>query len=423
MSWITNWLSFFGGKTTDTNGVHYSGAATVFDSGYVTSKGPNTFDEAASVASVFKCYRIIGETFGSFQAGYYKKDDKGNSIPYTEHPLYNLYNSEPNPLYSAMTYWETACMHVAYGNHYSYHNTDQNGKTISFDLLNPEQIQMFVWDNKIWYRDIQTQTTYSQDEIIHVKGPSKDGLIGMNPLRYAATSFNAAKSSGQYVDSVYENGAFIGGALLTDKELDDDAQARLSKSWADAYGGSKKAGGTAVLEQGVKFQEIRMKPQDLDIIQTRQYQDSDISGLFRVPLHLINALERSTNNNIEQQDIDFAKHCMRIYAKRFESEYNRKTVPKDKIGKEFLRFNMDSLLRGDTKSRAEYYKTRYFINSITPNEIRRLEKETTIEGGDELYFETMAKMGSDNKNIGENGTQNKERSKQNGQYQLNGQLN
>lgn len=409
MSWLQNTLAFFGKKKSGSVGVAGSSHATIFEDGYIPGNGPKTFDEAMAISAVFKCARIIGETFGSFSVEYLKLDEEGNAIAYTENALFNLIKFEPHQLYSSQTYFETAAMHVAInGNHYAYINRDGNGAIKSFDLLDPEQIILFTWDNKIWYRDQSTNTTYSQEEIIHVKGPSKDGLIGMTPISYVSTTFNAAKSSGEYVDAVYENGAFIGGALTTDKTLDDPQRAKLAKSWAEAYSGRKKGGRTAVLEDGVKFQQIRMKPQDLDIIATRKYQDSDITGLYRVPLHLVNALERSTNNNIEQQDIDFAKHCMRPYVKRFEQEYNRKLVPKKRRGKEFMRFNIDSLLRGDTKSRGEYYKTLYFINSITPNEIRQSEKKPTIPNGDETYYETMARLGLEKKNIGENGTQNKQ---------------
>lgn len=408
MSWLQETLRFFAGKKTGTNGVMGSSRATIFDTGYVPGKGPKTFDEAMAISTVFKCGRIIGETIGSFSCGYFRQDEDGNAMPYKEHKLYGLVNVEPHPLYTSFTYWETAAMHVAIdGNHYAYMNRDTNGEIESFDLLNPESMVVFTYQNRIWYRDQNTNTTYSQDDIIHVKGPSKDGLIGMTPISYAATTFNGAKAAGEYVDSVYANGAFIGGALMTDKELSNDQQTKLIESWQSAYGGSKKAGGTAVLEDGVQFKEIRMKPQDLDIILTKKYQDSDISGLYRVPLHLINALERSTNNNIEQQDIDFAKHCIRPYIKRIESEYNRKLVPSDKRGKEFIRFNMDSLLRGDTKSRGEFYKTMYYINAFTPNDILKLENQKTKPNGDETYLETMSKLKLDAKSVGENGTQNK----------------
>ena len=410
MSWITNAIANFGKKKQSITGMTSDalGHGSMFEADYTPGTGPKSFDEAMSVSAVFKCVRIIGETFGSFKAEYFSRDADGNVIPYVDHELYRLVKIEPNPLYSSMTYWETACMHVAArGNHYSYINTDQSGKIVSLDLLNPEQMIVFTYNNRIWYRDQNTNTTYSEDEIIHVKGPSKDGIMGMNPLTYVSSSFGATKEAGNYTESVYQNGAFISGILSTEKNLSLPAQALLAKTWVDKHGTSKKAGGVGVLVDGMKFTPMKVTPQDMQIIDARKYLDSDIAGLFRVPLHLVNALERSTNNNIEQQDIDFAKHCIRPYVKRFEDEYNRKLVPRDKQGTEFIRFNIDSLLRGDSKSRGEFYKTLYYIDSISPNEIRRLEKMKTRDGGDEFYSDKMAKLGIQTKNAGENGTQNK----------------
>lgn len=411
MSWFSN---LFGKNNNTVAGIPNvlsgagEGQGAMFGADYTPGKGPKSFDEAMSVAAVFKCVRIIGETFGSFKAEYFSRDPHGNVKAYVDHPLYRLVKIEPNTFCSSMTYWETACMHVAAcGNHYAYNNTDNNGNTISLDLLNPESIIVFTWNKRIWYRDQNTSTTYSDEEIIHVKGPSRDGIMGMNPLTYVSSSFGATKEAGNYTESVYQNGAFISGVLSTDNKMSPEAQARLAKTWVDKHSTAKKAGGVGVLVDGMKFTPLTVTPQDMQIIDARKYLDSDIAGLFRVPLHLVNALERSTNNNIEQQDIDFAKHCIRPYVKRFEDEYNRKLVPKDKQGTEFIRFNIDSLLRGDSKSRGEFYKTLYFIDAINPNEIRRLEKMKTREGGEEFYSDKMAKLGIQTKNAGENGKQNK----------------
>ncbi|HMA78509.1 MAG TPA: phage portal protein, partial [Candidatus Paceibacterota bacterium] len=97
-------------------------------------------------------------------------------------------------------------------------------------------------------------------------------------------------------------------------------------------------------------------------------------------------LDRATNNNIEQQSIDYVVNTLRPWIKRHEQEYNRKLfTANDKEQGYFVRFNMEGLLRGDSKSRSEYYSKMFNIGAMSQNEIRNLEKMNPIEGGDTHY--------------------------------------
>jgi len=52
-----------------------------------------------------------------------------------------------------------------------------------------------------------------------------------------------------------------------------------------------------------------------------------------------------------------------------------------------IKFKYNTMLRVDTKTRAEYYQTRFNIGSISPNEIRAYEDENGFDGGDEHYVQ------------------------------------
>ena len=119
----------------------------------------------------------------------------------------------------------------------------------------------------------------------------------------------------------------------------------------------------------------------------------DICRIYRVPPHMVGDLQRSTNNNIEQQALEFAQHTLRPILKNWEQELNRKLLYQNEKGKRFFRFNMDALLRGDTKSRGEYYTRALGSVSnpgwLTPNEVRGLDNFNPMPDGDTLYNPTM----------------------------------
>ena len=81
------------------------------------------------------------------------------------------------------------------------------------------------------------------------------------------------------------------------------------------------------------------------------------------------------------------KYTLQPHLRRIEQELNRKIWPvRERF---FTEFNVNGLLRGDAKSRAEYYRTALGGNNgpgwMTVNEVRDLENLEEVEGADELF--------------------------------------
>ena len=69
--------------------------------------------------------------------------------------------------------------------------------------------------------------------------------------------------------------------------------------------------------------------------------------------------------------------------KRYEHELELKLLGKD-LGRKSIRFNLDGILRGDTTSRAAYFGALKQNKLYTTNEIRKMNGDNPIEGGDVL---------------------------------------
>ena len=73
----------------------------------------------------------------------------------------------------------------------------------------------------------------------------------------------------------------------------------------------------------------------------------------------------------------------------WEQEMNRKLfTPAERAQGYFCKFALNALMRGDMKTRAEFYKALAEISAMTPNEIRELEELNPISGLDEPYMPT-----------------------------------
>ena len=120
---------------------------------------------------------------------------------------------------------------------------------------------------------------------------------------------------------------------------------------------------------------------DAQFIENIQLNKEDICGLYRVPPHMVANLQRSTNNNIEHQGIEYVIYSMLPLITRFEKTADWKLfTPAERAAGYYTKFNLDSLLRGDSKSRAEYLSKKRSSGIINADEWRALDDENPIGG-------------------------------------------
>lgn len=144
-----------------------------------------------------------------------------------------------------------------------------------------------------------------------------------------------------------------------------------------------------ILEEGLKYKQISIPPEEAQFIETRKFQIEEIARIYRVPLHLIQSLERSTNNNIEKQSLEFIQYSMMPWFRRCEQQMNmRLLTPKERSEGYYLEFDMLSMLRGDNAGRAEMAQKMFQNGSLSPNEWRAMENMSPQEGdaGNRYYI-------------------------------------
>jgi HK97 family phage portal protein len=227
-------------------------------------------------------------------------------------------------------------------------------------------------------------------KILHLRGLSTSGLVGRSLVTDASDIIDTAHSAQVYGRTLLDNGATPALVLRHPQVLDEEAAARLKESWRAAYGGARKAGGIAVLEEGMSLDTLSMSNEDLQLLETRKFTRSEIAALFRVPAHMIGDMERSTFSNIEHQAIEFVQHCIRPWAVRFEQVLHAALLsdtPQQKRSY-FFEFQLDGLLRGDIHSRYQAYQVGRQAGFLSINDIRRLENLDPVAGGDD-YLEPL----------------------------------
>jgi len=347
---------------------------------------------AMQTSAVYACVRILSETVASLPLFLYKQDGE-NKIKAREHPLYEVLHDMANEEMTSFMFREVMMTSLLlYGNAYARIIKDKNGHVKELWYLKPQNMEVERESESgiliYTYNDNDNNRTlvYKAKQIIHIVGLSYDGVKGISPIEQAKEAVGLAIATETFGSRFFGNGARPGGVLEhpgTVKEPD-----KLRDSWNKVYQGAKNSHKIAVLEEGMKYHEIGIPPEQAQFLQTRKYQVNEICRIFRVPPHMVGDLERSTFSNIEHQSIEFVVHTIRPWLIRIEQSIYKSLLSEQERTIYFSRFNVDGLLRGDFETRMKGYSVARQNGWMSINEIRKLEEMNPIstkDGGD-LYL-------------------------------------
>lgn len=331
-----------------------------------------TPESALTFSAVYSCVNIIAETFALLPQALYKKTDAGRE-KVKKHTLASLYSAEPNDL---QTWFQlkhsliTAAL--LNGNGYALIERNLRFEPIGIKFLEPwECVPIYnnVGVNKTLYYMVYGVPVNKRD-IIHVTDLASNGVIGKSRISLFREAIGLGIAAERFGASFYGNGANMSGILTTDHILSSAAANRIKQDFQSQSSGLGKANGTVVLEQGLHYERISISPEDSQFIQTRKFQVEEIARIFRVPLHKLQDLDRSTNNNIEHQSIEFVTDTMMPWVERVEQEFDRKLLGEREKGDLETEFDVSYLLRGDSQAQSELTKTLFATGAVSPDDIR-----------------------------------------------------
>ena len=192
-----------------------------------------------------------------------------------------------------------------------------------------------------------------------------------------------AVATENYGASFFANGANPSGILEHTQSLKNPDTLRVT--WESLFKG-KGSNRIAILEDGLKFKQVGIAPEQAQFLETRKVQLNEIARIFKVPPHMIGDLEKSTFSNIEHQSMEFVKFTLTPWVERFEQAMNTKLLSPSERKRYIIKFNVDGLLRGDYTTRMNGYAIGRQNGWLSANDIRSLENMNPLppeEGGDE----------------------------------------
>lgn len=349
--------------------------------------------DAMKQSVVFSCRRFITGNLGQLPHRAYRRISEDSAIVDFSHPASMVLGKRPNPEMGPMQFKEVLGGHALIsGNGYAEIVRNRRGAVIQLWPIHPTRMEpeRFAGALKYVYTDQNYQERLLEpDEVFHIRGFG-NGIKGVNVIEHAAETIGWARATEIFGSAFFGNGIHMNGALEIPNELDmsPDAVKELKKEFASRRAGNARKGFIpAILDKGMKWVQFEGKNNEAQFIETLTFQINQIARYFGVPPHKVNELSRATFTNIIEQSIEVIQDTIMPWVVRFEEEANYKLLPA--TDEFYTKINVNALMRGDPKSRAEFYRVMVMIGAMSPNDVRRLEEFNPYEGGDVYVMQSQ----------------------------------
>lgn len=301
-----------------------------------------------------------------------------------EHPVDWLLHVQPNPEMTAFTFRQLLFFWVlTHGNGLAEIERDGAGRPVWLWPLEPWRVCPERDGAGRLYYDVQNyrgpNTALDPADVIHLKGLG-DGIWGYSVLQFAARTLGIALAGDKRAGQSFTSDSRPAGWIKKMKKLSDDARKRYRDDWKRIHNGNPNE--IAILEEGDEFHQLaQTSVKDAQLLESRKFSAEDIARWFKMPPPKIGLLDRATWANIEQLSIQYVSGTLVPWGTRLEQETNLKLFGFKQRGTYYTRFFYTGLLRGDAKSRADFYDVMMRNALMSPDEAREYEDLNPIPHG------------------------------------------
>ena len=339
----------------------------------ITKSGASINENSAlAISTVYACVYKIASTIAALGLEIYIKNGKNVEVA-NIHPARTLVNERPNEAQTPYEFWETiVASALLYGMGYAIIERDDRGYGTRLIYVHFTDVDLKEVKNERVYvvKDFGVVRPENMLEICN--------LFRMSPIRLHRENLGLAKSAQDFGSEYFGQSGQMTGVLTSEQPLKKEQMDMIQGSWNN---GAANAG-TKLMPFGFKYQRISIAPDEAQFIETRQFQAQEICRIFSVYPSLVMLPSQTTYNNVEQQNIMFARHTIVPWTKRIEQEINRKLIPSFDRSDIYSKFNLNDLYRGDMDARAGFFTQMLSSGVMSINEVRADEEMNPIKGGD-----------------------------------------
>lgn len=331
---------------------------------------------AYEVVAFFSAVSLISDTISTLPVDAYIRVD-GERKPYRPKPAWI---DQPDVDTTRQAHFGAVVSSLLVsGNAYTRVFRDNRGEVVNLVALDPSKmtVQRSAIGRKIFiYAD--EPKPLSSDEVIHIIDLATPGsLTGLSRVEKLKDALGVATALQAYAARFFSQGSTTQGIIEYPGELTPEEAKDLRDSFDSRHRGFKKAHRTGILSGGAKYVDTTVPNDQAQFLDSRRFAVEEIARAFNIPLHMLGVPDTASYASVEQNNLQFISHTLRPILEKIEWSYS-KLLPSTA----FIKFNFSALLRGDLNSRYQAYSVALQSGFKSINEIKKLEDEPAVEGGD-----------------------------------------
>jgi HK97 family phage portal protein len=368
-------------RTQRDPGIFWEQGGRVSDTGIVVSH-----ESAMTFSAVYAAVSLISNSIASLPADVYSRYPNNTRYAVTNKPSWL---ARPNIELNWLDWCQqTMTSLLLGGNSYSGCVYDRSGKLAELWPLDPRIV--FPQRNSVT-SDIEyvvNGRALPARDVLHIRGITLPGyLAGMSPVEAARQTIGLGLGAEKHQSKQLANAATPAVIISTAGRLDDDVAKKIGDRFDRLHAGLDNTAKTAVLGNDAKINTLTMTNEQLQFIDSRRFQISDIARWFLIPGFMLDPTVTSTwGTGIEQQGIMFVQHTLTPWIVRIEKALSP-FVPTTATGIDtYLKLNTSALMRGDMAARAEYISRKIEHGAARPQDWNALDDENPLPGGDKLWM-------------------------------------
>jgi HK97 family phage portal protein len=352
--------------------------------------GENVNEQTAlTYSAVYNAVSLISGTIGALPLNLMQRKDDNKQIV-DNRILYRVMHDQWNPYMTAKAGRETIMAHVLlWGNGYAEKVRNGYGEVVELWPITPDRVKPQMKDGEFVYgiRVGSEEIIMPRDKILHIPGLGFDGFTGYSVIAMARKSIGLGMALESFGALYFGQGTHPGVIVTHPGKIDGQTSSNMRAALNETYSGLGKSHHLMLLEDGLKIEKMSIPPNDSQFLESRQFQIPEIARWFNLPPHKLKDLTKSSFSNIESEQLSFVIDSLLPWLVTLEQNYNMQLLTaSDKslsgYGRLYFKHIVEGLLRGDTVSRAAFYKDMFNIGAMSINEIREKEDMNPILGGD-----------------------------------------
>ncbi|RJP54183.1 MAG: phage portal protein [Anaerolineaceae bacterium] len=373
-----------------------------------------TVQSALTLPVVYDCLQVLSQTVGALPFAIFDRQSDGSKIRRDDHPLMVVLR-DPNPETSDVEFFGQMVFDIASdGNFFAEIRAGRLGPISELWRHEPGHVTVErVRDGSRRYvakLDDGSQKVFTDADMWHVKvlPHAEGGLRGMSPIHAGREAIGAALALQSYAARFFANDCTPPFVLEHPTSFKDDISRDNFLGAIKRWWSGTRRHSPGLLEHGMKLNRVGVNNEEAQFLETRNALDHSCARIWRMPPHKVGLLDKATNNNIEHQALEFVTDTLLPWLRLIEkSIIKHLIIASDRF---IFEFNVAGLLRGDLKARYEAYAQGRQWGWLSVNDIRKLENQNPIKGGD-IYLQplNMVPVGTTASNQGAQESKNEPR--------------